>query len=89
MPEINEIEFEGELTLDYFSEADNSSRLRLDGKNMDTIMAEMLDFPSSEEWDQIFTKLGQMREKGMQPDGSEPDLTRSAGRYKIKIEKVE
>lgn len=89
MPEINEIEFEGELTLDYFSEADDSRRLRLDGKSMDTIVAEMLDFPTNEEFDEIFGKLGQMREQGMQPDGSEPDLTRSAGRYKIKIEKVE
>ena len=88
MPEINEVEFEGELTLGYFSE-DSERQIRLDGKSMDMLVSEMLDFPNSDEFDQIFTRLDEMRAQDVQPIGNEPDLVREAGRYKIKIEKVD
>lgn len=88
MPEVNEIEWVGELTLGYTSE-DGARCLRLDGVKVSQLIAEALVFPSEEEFDAMFRKLEQMREQGVRPLEGEPDVVREAGRYKISIEKVE
>jgi hypothetical protein len=89
MPEVTEIEFEGELTLGYFSDSDTPRCARLDGEKIGNLIANTLNFPSEEEFDAMFQRLEQMRQQGVRPAEGEPDVMREAGRYKISIEKVD
>lgn len=88
MPEVNEIEWVGELTLGFTSE-EGERCLRLDGVKVSELISQALDFPNEEEFDVMFRRLEQMRENGVRPLEGEPDVMREAGRYKISIEKVE
>ena len=89
MPEIRELEVEGDMTLGYFSDRDGPRCVKLDDQPVAELVGQMLDFPSSEEFDAMFDRLNEMREAGVRPADGEPDVKREVGRYRIKIEKVE
>lgn len=89
MPEVTEIEFEGVLTLGYFSDSEASRCVKLDGERVADLIARTLNFPDDAEFETMFQRLEQMREQGVRPAEGEPDVMREAGRYKISIEKVD
>lgn len=89
MPEVTEIEFEGELTLGYFSDSDVTKCVKLDGERVSDLIARTLVFPDDNEFDDMFQRLEQMRQQGVRPAEGEPDIIREVGRYKVSIEKVD
>lgn len=45
-------------------------------QRLETRIADELDFPSEEEYDEIFGRISELREKNMRPIEGEPDGTR-------------
>lgn len=54
-------------------------------QRLETRIADELDFPSEEEYDEIFNKIGELREKNLRPIEGEPDGTREV-KLRITVE---
>ena len=99
MAETTKFVVEGDVTLAFFSgEADSKHvLLRVEddspggevaggsGRRLESKIAEELDFPNDTEFNEIFRKLDDLREKGLRPIEGVPDGTREA-RLRITVE---
>ena len=83
MAQFTEFTIEGDAILGY---NDYGSSVTIDGKRVETMIAEAMEFPSSDEFDAMMDRLSDLRRKGLMPAEDEPDITRTGIRLKIEVE---
>lgn len=101
MAETKKFVLEGEVSLAYFADEQDSKHVLLkpkDGESdkvetassgqdrLEAKIASELDFPSDAEFDQVFTKLDDLREKGLRPAEGVPIVSREGVNLRITVE---
>lgn len=97
MAETTQFVVEGDFTLAYFADDANSRHVLLeddpssDGlgnhqQSLEMKIADELGFPNEEEFNEIFRKIDELREKGLRPAIGEPDGVREGVKLRITIE---
>jgi hypothetical protein len=85
MVEFTEFTVEGDAVLGY---NDDGSSVTINGKRVETIIAEALGFPSSDEFDAMINRLSSLRQQGLMPVEDEPDITREGLRLSIEVKVI-
>ncbi len=98
MAETTHFVMEGDFTLAYFSGECHSKRILLKAKKsssdgpvdpqqyLEGKIADELGFPNEDEFDEIFMKIDELREKGLRPAMGEPDGVREGMKLRITVE---
>ena len=102
MAETTQFTVEGEVDLAYFTGERDSRHviIRPDesddrpvavgdssaGERLETRIANALNFPNDAEFDAMFKRLEELREKGLQPADGKPDMIREGVKLRITVE---
>lgn len=98
MAETTQFVMEGNFTLAYFADDANSRHVLLENddsssdepvthsQSLEMKIADELGFPNEEEFNEIFRKLDDLREKGLRPAIGEPDGIREGVKLRITVE---
>lgn len=85
MAGITEFSIEGEATFEWH---DDGRRVKIGNDRIEELIARQFDFPSDEEFDQMISRIGSLREQGLATAEGEPDITRKV-KLKIEVEMVD
>lgn len=90
MANTTKFTIEGSMSLAYFASERYSKRVFLKpeggddgapctescGDSLEAKIADEIDFPTDAEFEEVFRKLDELREKGLRPEDGVPDTTR-------------
>ncbi len=96
MAETTQFIIEGDFTLAYFADEQNSKHVLIvepdvevdcfcEPRRLETKIAEEIGFPTDVEFTEIFDTLNRMREEGMRPEEGMPVMQRQA-KLRITVE---
>ena len=87
---------EGEALLGYVADEfirDRTVQIKDDGSGdtvfLEQLIANNLNFPNSEEFDQHFERMDELRQQELQPMDGRPDILREGTRLRITVEVID
>lgn len=85
---------EGDVELNYFGDQKNDRQVIVkendndNGIGLEQLIAKSLNFPNSEEFDILFSKLEKLRKQNLQPADGTPDIVRTGTKLRITVEVI-
>lgn len=85
------------LTLAYFSGEDQTRHVLVEppadsetpdmpAERLESFIARQLDFPNEAEFEAVYKRLDELRQRGLRPAEGEPDITRQDTKLRITVE---